>query len=77
MNVPSRYMEDWRKDPNHNYSGKSLIPEMKNTVHEVKSRLDTAEDKISRTVDITIQANQHEREIIQNKGESKQTIRRL
>jgi len=40
---------------------------MKNTVHEVKSRLDTAEDKISRTVDITIQANQHEREIIQNK----------
>lgn len=38
---------------------------MKNTVHEVKSRLDTAEDKISRTVDITVQANQHEREIIQ------------
>lgn len=41
---------------------------MKNTVHEVKSRLDTAEDKISRTVDVTIQTNQQEAETEQDKG---------
>lgn len=41
---------------------------MKNTVHEVKSRLDAAEDKISRTVDVTIQTNQREAETEQDKG---------
>lgn len=50
---------------------------MKNTVHEIKSRLDTAEDKISKTIDITIQTNQNETETKQDKRGSKQTIRRL
>ena len=71
MNVSSRYMEGWRKDPNHNYSGKSIIPEIKNTAHEIKSRLDTAEDKISKIVDITIQTNQNETETKQDRGEVK------
>lgn len=50
---------------------------MKNTAHEIKSRLDTAEDKNSKIVDITIQTNQNETETKQDKAGSKQTIRRL
>ena len=41
---------------------------MKNAVHEVKSRLDAAEDKVSRTVDVTIRTNQQEAETQQDKG---------
>ena len=41
---------------------------MKNILHEVKGRLDTAENEISKIVDIIIETNQNETESKKDKG---------